>query len=404
MASSSPLRVHTLAYKNKFVVPSKITQTEGTTVEKLRQWVADKLNFPTTEATLISEGRRLTDEMLLSDRTSGDVHLVCTAPTDGSNPQKVKIYIKDTTRVPNKMYCVKMDSTQSVPELKKKLFEKSSCKVPASLQLLTCRGKVVDGRFSLREYIITQRRDRIVFYLSKNPDALDEEELQLAVTVPTDGMTINVRIAAGMTVGNLTQVLQRSHGLPQTMCLLNAAGLVLLDDMTIKHACSMPKQVPGMPVPLPRLKPWVKPGSINLNLFCLNFPREKLLHGPQGVEVFLNPEHFEPLGITNPETRRRQRKGKGKTCAALKGFKGLFTKKEKKVEPKATTVMEAENKTPADKGQPKKPKKKKNLYKSRMKAMMKSTQYASREDEIAQYRRKISTNLGGGQYKRIDSI
>ena len=43
-------------------------------------------------------------------------------------------------------------------------------------------------------------------------------------------------------------------------------------------------------------------------------------------------------------------------------------------------------------------------YRRRMKAMMKKSRFASNEEKMEQYRKQIGRNVGGGVYRRIDSI
>ena len=411
------LRVHTLCYKNKFTVP-KAMRTKFSTVAEVRSWIANKLHFPVCEATLIAGGIKLEDATLVSDlvgRGIDNIHLVCSKPPPGSNVEKIVVYVKDTSRIPNKTYAVKMDPSQTPEELKLKLYEKSSCKLRPRQQLLTCRGKIVDNTFSLREYTISQRSDRILFYLSKNPNSIEDEDLNIVVTVPSNNAKIKETLRANQTVQNLRQLLQRSHGIrSEKYSLLNAAGLVLQDNMALRIACTMPTQRGGGLGPLPGREP----GSLNLNLFAVPIPADKLSNG-SGFHVYLNAEHHAPLGIvdtalmtpssTTGRTKKRRKQSKSSTCAtqtnALQGFRGLFRKKKSSKTTTATAQAQANTDKPLhDKKNKAKVKSGPSSYRRRIKAMMKKSRYASNEEKLEQYRKQIGRNVGGGVYRRIDSI
>lgn len=337
--------------------------TEGATIGEARSWVAEQLHFPVEEARLIAGGRKLRDDELLADVASlglVDLYLVTQQPETGRSAN-VKIYVKDTTRVPHKMYAVKMGAFQKVNDLKTKLFEKSSCKLRPQQQLLTCRGRVVDNTFTLREYTISKRRDRIVFYLSKDPESLKDEELSLIVRAPSAKSRIELRMRADQTVDNLCQVLWNSYGVQRKhCCLLNAAGLVLEDKMTLREACTLPRVGAGGLL----LAEDGVPPKTNLNLFMFPFPREKFTQGVTGLQVYVNPAHHAALGVTETPvdadtqhlvrerttattrlTNRRRPRSTAAVAAtataacsashnssksAMKGFRGLFTKKSKK--------------------------------------------------------------------------
>lgn len=429
MSANTPaprMRVHTLVFKNKLLVPADLLSANETSVSQLRVWVASKLNFPAQEALLVAAGKKLEDSTRLSELVDAgtlDVFLVCRPPRNGEGTP-IKIYVKDTTRAPNKMYAVKMLPGQTAKELKEKLFNKSSCKVSPKHQLLTCRGKVVDSSFTLREYVISQRRDRIVFYLSKNPQAADDEELALNVVLPNDTAHINMDLRANQSVQNLRQALERTHGIASAkFSLLNSAGLVLQNDMTLREACTMPvvKAVVASSSSVPP--------TMNLVLYAVPIAEEQLTHGLTGMHVYLNPEHHAALGIgtfdpsseqKKPDTRplpakrkKSRRNASSSSCATaakgsqvLKGFRGLFNKKKNST-PEPAAVSTENVPTAVDealKDKRTKKKKSRTSYKSRMKAMMRSSRFNSLEDEVEQYRAKLNQSLGGGAYKRVDSI
>ena len=414
------MRVHTLVFKNKLLVPAELLSTNETSVSQLRDWVARKLNFPAQEALLVAAGKKLDDSTCLSELVDAgtlDIFLVCRPPRNGEGTP-IKIYVKDTTRAPNKMYAVKMLPGQTAKELKEKIFNKSSCKVSPKHQLLTCRGKVVDSSFTLREYVISQRRDRIVFYLSKNPQAADDEELALNVVLPNDTAHIKMDLRANQSVRNLRQALKRTHGITSAkFSLLNSAGLVLQNDMTLREACTMPVSAVASSAP----------ATMNLVLYAVPIAEEQLTHGLTGMHVYLNPEHHKALGIGTfdpssehkktkigslPSKRKKSRGNAASSCAAsakgsqvLKGFRGLFNKKKTATpEPAEAATENVPAVSVALKDKKSKKKKTRTSYKSRMKAMMRSSRFNSLEDEVEQYRAKLNQHLGGGAYKRVDSI
>eukprot|EP00591_Stephanopyxis_turris_P012350 CAMPEP_0195529532 /NCGR_PEP_ID=MMETSP0794_2-20130614/32123_1 /TAXON_ID=515487 /ORGANISM="Stephanopyxis turris, Strain CCMP 815" /LENGTH=401 /DNA_ID=CAMNT_0040660853 /DNA_START=136 /DNA_END=1341 /DNA_ORIENTATION=+ len=400
--NSFKLRVNTLCFKNKFIVPHKITGEDNATVADVRAWIAEKLHFPVEEAQLIACGRKLTDKesvASLADAGVADVYLVCKSPATGG--ASIRIYVKDTTRVPNKMYAVKMEAGQTVAEMKSKLYKKSTCKVLPDDQQLTVRGKVVDDTFSLREYTISQRKDRIVFYLSKKVKA-GSEEMKIKIVVPSSNARFKSDFRADQTVLNIRQMLQTSHGVdPEKFSLLNAAGLVLRDGMTLREACTMPL-TEGASVP-----------KTKLTLFAVPLPRDTLAPGLEGFHVFLNPEHHAALGLVDPEspstptTRVKRKKTSSKPCESkkgskmFKGFRGMFAKKTSPGPAEKSSVPKKKIKSKATKTAKKSAR---TSYKNRMKEMLRSSRFVSDEDKVAKYREKIAQSVGGGAFKRIESI
>lgn len=398
---------HTLAFKNKVLIPKVVTKKVGASVLDVRRWISQKFQVPVLETRLVTAGKELEDSQLVRNiSASGDavhIYLVCRAPlTDNSF---IKIYVKDTTRTPNKMYAVKMSPAQNSTELKQKLYHKSSCSVPIQQQQLTVRGKVLDDTFSLREYTISQRRNRVILYLTKDPKTLGDEELSLTLTIPSNNAIVKTTMLASQTVSNLRQFLETSHGIQSAKySVLNVAGMVLQNDMTIRTACTMPNKAT-----------YGKPG-MNLALFAIPIPEKTLTRGVTGVTVFLNPQHHASLGIIDPigrgsfqdkdisnnmQSRRRSNAKCNSPC--FKGFRGVFKKNNKSVcvTPDTSSVKIS---TSLEKDLKKRKKKKKSSYKSYMKSLMQSSQFASSDDRVAQYREKLRKSMGGGAYKRVDSI
>ena len=166
-----------LAFSVRHAVPRSVH-----TIKEVRKWIAHCLNFPVEEACLIREGVQLKGEEEVGEE---DMHLVTQPPalqgdkedrTGRIGEKKVVIYVEDTTRrkkrskttgeLMSKMYAVKMLPHQTIRDLRIKLWTKSSCRIPPTRQVFTVRGRRVQDYFSLREYLITQRVTRLVFFLT----------------------------------------------------------------------------------------------------------------------------------------------------------------------------------------------------------------------------------------------
>jgi hypothetical protein len=345
--------VHTLCFKNKLVVPSRLVNSPDATVEAVRIWVAERLHFPADEAMLVAKGRRLQDSLRLVDLAACadigvhgklHVHLVCVPPPSSSDApalttttnnttssnfhssassatttstpatptRTMTIYVEDTTRLPHKTYAVKMGPSQTASDLKAKIFSKSSCTVPPRLQKLVARGIEVDDSYSLREFAISQRPGRVVWRLSTDLTRLADEDLPLLVQLPNSGADpLRITLRADQTIGNLRQALDVAHGFKsERYSLVNRAGLVLPPHARVRDACTIHRYLPvtlGDAVAglLPREEAPGHGGAsdepvLNTALFMVPMPETQLTNGLwlNGViPVYLSPQHLLALGI-----------------------------------------------------------------------------------------------------------
>lgn len=162
----------TLAFCTRHLVPASLLR-----VGQVRQWIAKRLHFPVEEACLIRDGAKLGEEEEVGEE---DLYLV-TQPSqeerEGNEDCRIVVYVEDTTRkkrmskkkgqLVSKKYAVKMFPHQTIGDLGQKLWNNSSCCVPPRRQCFLTRGRRVRNDFSIREYLITQRKHEVTFFLSR---------------------------------------------------------------------------------------------------------------------------------------------------------------------------------------------------------------------------------------------
>lgn len=201
-------RICTLAFRTKHSIPKPLR-----TIGEARKWISTRLQFPVEEACLIKDGRACCDEEEIGE---DDLWLVtlpagaegvpddCPVRHNGQKrdgegdeeayrqmvqtagarkkTEKVTLYVEDTTRrkrlskktgkLMSKMYAVRVLPHQTLKEVRTKLAQRSSCKIPHSEMRFVVRGRQVVDHFSIREYLITQRTQKLVFFLSRVPVGL----------------------------------------------------------------------------------------------------------------------------------------------------------------------------------------------------------------------------------------
>ena len=168
--SQKRLSVRTLVCQTRFYVPHKLY-----TINEVGEWIADKFHMPREEVALIVNGHQLqkhqTTQSLLKQNIH-EIYLLALTPLSRIHIKCLTIYVLDTTRPRKqsnkyKTYAVRMRPHQTVQDLRQKLWLKSSCSIPVHQQRFVVRGREVTTQFSLREYVMTQRKNRVMFFLSK---------------------------------------------------------------------------------------------------------------------------------------------------------------------------------------------------------------------------------------------